>query len=112
MTDTATGVDYLAGIDEKTTRSELIERLKKATEANRAETVERADRLVALEKEIRSKWSGMSTEPLLQIIVQGTEAELTEALEFMSDLEDVLPATLQRLLVGSRTLLANGNGKS
>ena len=109
---TASTPDYLSGVTEKTTRGELIELLKKATAEQRASTEARADRLVELERSIRAKWAGMSAEPLLQIIVQGTESELTEALEFMGDLEEVLPATLQRLLIGCRMLLETPNGKS
>ena len=111
MSTTATpGTDYLAGIDSKTTRAELIQRLTSATEELRGETVAKAARLQKMEEDIRKRWAGMSTEPLLRVIVQGTEGELTESLEFMTDLEDVLPATLQRLLAGCRTLLeSNGN---
>lgn len=108
MTTTAAPTeDYLAGVTQKTSKAELIDRLEKATEVIREQHRNEASRLRQIEQRVRRTWAGRKWTggDLMQVIVQGSEDELKEAVEFMADLEDVLPPTLQRLLIGARTLI-------
>jgi hypothetical protein len=97
--------DVLAGITSRTTKRELASRLEKAAAIIKRSRSRELKRLQAIEARVREKWSGNANEPLLQIVVQGTEAELRQAVEFLTDLEDVAPHLLRRLHVGATTLL-------
>lgn len=99
-------VDVLAGIDpKKTTKKELLDRLDQAAGIIFGFRRQKVTQLQELEASIRAKHAAHQRDPLMQIIVQGTDAELREAIEFLHDFDDLLPATLERLVAGSRVLL-------
>lgn len=106
--------DPLAGITSKTTKEELIERLRSLATRVRKEDRQEKARLQVIEDRLKAK-GRQRDEDLLQVIGVATGEEWTEAIEFLEEFEDegLLPTALARFLVGGRTLMGlieNGNG--
>lgn len=101
---TPTVNDPLEGVTTKTTKEELMSRLKDAGALlRRLDRSGKAD-LQAIEDRLRAK----GTKPhddLKQVIVSATEQEWKESVEFLEEFADLLPTPLQRLVIGGRVLL-------
>lgn len=104
--------DPMEGVTTKTTKEELMERLRKAAAALRK--TDRSQKAVLQEIEDRLRAKGaINTADLRQVIVSATDQEWNESIEFLEEFEDILPVPLKRLVIGGRVLLgqiAEGNG--
>lgn len=98
--------DPLEGITAKTTKEELMNRLR--TLATRVRKDDRAQvaTLQAIEDRLRAKGTANDYD-LRQVIGVATPDEWKEAVEFLEEFEDdnLLPVALARFLAGGRTLL-------
>lgn len=97
-------LDPMEGVTTKTTKEELMERLRNAAAALRRNDRKQKAALQEIEDRIRAK--GVRTpEMLKQVIVSATEDEWKESIEFLEEFDDLLPVPLQRLVVGGHVLL-------
>lgn len=95
--------ELLEGID-KLDKSELATRLRRAGQLLKKVDKEQQDRVTAIEERVKAKRK-VSPEKLRQVIVNSTEAEWKETVEWLEQWDDLLPIPLQRLLVGGKVLL-------
>lgn len=100
--------DPLDGVTAKTTKEDLMDRLRKAATALRRDDRTRKASLNEIEARLRAKGSYQGAD-LKQVICSGTEAEWKESIEFLEEFGDLLPAGLQRLVTGGRVLLEHQN---
>src|SRR5690349_2766038 len=96
--------DPTYGITDTTSREELLERLRKAATALRVGDRQKKARLQEIEDRLRAKGAANGADQL-RVIATGSEAEWTEAIEFLEEFDDLLPPMLSRLVVGGRMLL-------
>jgi hypothetical protein len=99
--------DPLEGVTPKTTKEELMGRLKDAAAAIRKGDRQHKADLQAVEDRIRAKYAGTAHEHevLRQVIISATTEEWKESVEFLEEFTDLLPVPLQRLVMGGRVLL-------
>lgn len=96
--------DPMEGVSTRSTKEDLMERLRKAGAALRRQDRSKKAALQEIEDRIRAK--GVRTpESLKQVIVSATEDEWKESIEFLEEFDDLLPVPLQRLVVGGHVLL-------
>lgn len=98
--------DPMEGVSSKTTKEELMERLRKAGAALRRVDRAHKARLQEVEDRVRAK-GAREPEMLKQVIVSATEDEWKESIEFLEEFDDLLPVPLQRLVVGGHVLLGH-----
>lgn len=101
--------DPLDGVTTKSTKDELMERLRKAAAALRRQDRESKSQLQQIEDRIRAK-GAVKPETLKQAIVSATEDEWVAAVEFLEEFDDLLPTALQRLVIGGQVLLGRVQG--
>lgn len=97
--------DPLAGVTEKTKKEDLMARLRAAAAALKSRDRAAARDLASIEARLQERYKSQDREPLLQALVSGTKAEWVEAVDFLGEWGDHLPAALSRILVGGQTLL-------
>lgn len=98
--------DPMEGVNTKTPKEELMERLRKAAAALRKQDRTKKAKLAEIEQRLREK-GAQRQERLVQVIASATPDEWKEAISFLEDFEaeGLLPVSLQRLAVGGRVLL-------
>lgn len=102
--------DPLEGVTKTTKKEDLMDRLRKAAAVIRRQDREKKSRLQEIEERIRAK-GAVNPDELRQAIVSATEDEWKNAIEFLEEFEgtgngdNLLPVSLQRLVVGGRVLL-------
>lgn len=96
--------DLLDGITDRSTKPELMERLRDGAALLRRSDRQRKARVQEIEDRIRAKGT-VNTAVLQQVIVSASDEEWKEAIEFLEEFDDLLPISLQRLVLGGRTLL-------
>lgn len=103
----AKAFDPLEGVTPKTTKDELVDRLRKAATALRKGDRQRKATLQEIEDRLRAKAAGGDNADLMQVVGVASAAEWADAIEFLEEFEDdgLLPVALERFLVGGRTLL-------
>lgn len=104
----ATGEIYdpMEGVTGKTTKEDLLERLRKASAALRRNDRQQKARLQEIEERLKAK--GMTQpEELRQVICSATTEEWKQTIAFLEEFENegLLPIPLQRLAIGGRVLL-------
>ena len=106
--------DPMDGVTPKTTKEDLMDRLRRAAAELRKSDRRRKASLQEVEDRIRAKAAdGLAPEILCQVIVSATESEWKESIEFLEEFEDpkdgttLLPTPLQRLVVGGHVLLGH-----
>jgi hypothetical protein len=92
---------YLEGIDNKTTKAELLDRLKSLADKLHAGDGGTTTRLAEVEKRVRAKRSGTDHD-LRTVMITASPAEWREVEDFLDDFEDLLPVGLARIHEGSR----------
>lgn len=108
MARAATASDPLEGVTSKTTKDELMERLRKAAAALRRDAKQKRKRLDEVEDRLAAKREasiGSYGQELRQAIFSMTDEEWTELIEFLEEFEDLSPVGVRRLIVGGRILL-------
>lgn len=87
-----------------TPRNVLLAKLREAA----AQLFERSDKKVAelqeIEERVRAKYANRN-EALVQIIATSTEAEWSDAVDFLENFKDMLPVALYRVHDGAKTAL-------
>lgn len=101
MADT---VSILEGVDENTTRVELLRRLREAAEKLHVREDSRVGKLQEIEERVRKSYAG-TQEPLLQIIATASEKEWAAAVDFLENFAELLPVALLRLHDGAKGAL-------
>lgn len=101
--------DPLEGVTTKTTKEDLMDRLRKAAAVIRRQDRKKKSRLQEVEERIRAKGS-VQPELLIKVICSATEEEWQATVEFLEEFEgtasdNLLPVGLQRLVQGGRVLL-------
>jgi hypothetical protein len=93
-------------VTSKTTKEELVERLRKASAAIRRTDRAKKAKLQEVEDRLRAKGT-VNKDELLQVVVSSTEAEWKQTVAFLEEFEHegLLPTPLQRLAIGGRVLL-------
>lgn len=102
---TVKAYDPLEGVSAKTTKDDLMERLRRAAALLRREENQKKKRVAEIEDRLRAKYDGQTNEPLKSAIVSQTEAEWKELVEFLEEFEDLLPVGGLRIVQGGRVLL-------
>lgn len=93
MTEPST--DLMEGITTKTKRATIYARLQEASDTlSRMQTIART----------RRKWKAQNPEDQHSVVVTASEQDWIDSLEFLHDLQDVLPPALLRLMHGGRTM--------
>lgn len=102
--------DLLAGVTPRTAKAELIRRLEQANKALKkaSGSAKRKTKTVDVVADARTKWATVPHEPLYQVLVLGTKTEVETAVEFLTDLENVLPQFLQRVHAGAKKVVEGG----
>lgn len=102
--------DILDGITAKTTKEELMGRLRQAATLLRRDDRDKKKTVAEIEARLRTKGQRTSA-PLQQVIVSATDAEWKESVEFLEEFNEVglLPTPLQRMVIGGRVLMEHGN---
>jgi len=97
--------DPMEGVTGKTTKEELMDRLRRAGALIRSQDRKRKADLQEIEDRLVAK--GENLTPLMQCVFNATEQEWEDALAFLEEFEvkALLPTALERLAVGGRTLL-------
>lgn len=95
--------DPMEGVSTKTTKEELMDRLRRAGVALRKNDRQRKAALQEVEDRIRAKGLPPAAD-LQQVIVTATEEEWKESIDFLEEFDDLLPIPLQRLVVGGHAL--------
>jgi len=106
--------DILADVTTKTTKAELIDKLRSAvkrlnvmedevTKKDRIATDERLQKMQEIEENIRQHFTG-ATPDLRSITLMSTEDEFTEMIDFLDNFEDIMPVAMHRLLAGARAV--------
>lgn len=113
MTEPQTDIDFLDGITGKTKKEDVVARLKDAAamvsrllgEKAKAsdEHAARMQKIIADVRVRHAAANGLGTQ--IQVLFGATHEEWEATQEFLADLEEVLPATLQRLHQGVKVLL-------
>jgi hypothetical protein len=104
--------DPLEGVTPRTTKEDLMDRLRRAGTELRKSDRRRKAALQEVEERIKAKATNQP-ETLRQVIVSATESEWKESIEFLEEFEDpkdgttLLPTPLQRLVVGGHVLLGH-----
>lgn len=96
--------DPLEGVSAKTTKDDLMARLRKAATALRKEDRTRKSGLQEIEERLKAKGQ-VPRDNLRQVIASATISEWNETIQFLEELEAYLPVGLQRLLMGGKVLL-------
>src|SRR5258707_1170151 len=91
--------DPMDGVSTKTTKEDMMDRLRKAAAALRRNDRSQKAALQEVEDRIRAK-GAPAQEELRQVIVSATADEWKESIEFLEEFDDLLPVPLQRLVVG------------
>lgn len=98
--------DPLDGVNTKTGKDELMERLRKASAWIRRHENGQKKQLAEVEERLRAKGQASGDpERLKQAIISSTEEEWTELIEFLEEFEDLAPILAQRIIIGGRMLL-------
>lgn len=99
--------DPLEGVNTKTTRTELMDKLRKTAALLRRQDNQKKKQLAEIEDRIRAKReaSGATQEELRQSIFSMTDPEWVELIEFLEEFEDLAPIGARRLIAGGRVLL-------
>jgi len=94
--------NLLEGITPKTTKADLMDRLRKGARKLAGYEDERVGRMQEIEERVRA--THKSPDDLRQLIVLATNDEWKETLEFLNEFEDCLPSPLARFREGVRVL--------
>lgn len=100
-----TAYDPLEGVSTKTTKEELMNRLREAAAKLRIADRTQKAKLQEIEDRLRAKSAGTAPEALRQVIVSATTEEWVTSVEFLEEFGDLLPPPLARLVIGGRVLL-------
>lgn len=96
--------DPMEGVTSKSTKEDLMERLRRAAAALRRADRSQKARLQEIEERLRAKGE-VTQEHLKFVIVGATEPEWQDSIEFLEEFEEMLPIALQRQVLGGRVLL-------
>lgn len=91
--------NLLEGINDKTTRAVLLERLRLAAKEQAAAQDERVKRMQEIEETLRGQ---MNPVALRKVIVSATTEEWAETVDFLENFQDYLPSTLARVMEGAK----------
>jgi len=91
--------NLLEGINEKSTKAELLERLRTGAKEIAGFSDERVKRMIEIETQLRSQ---MNPVALRKVIVSATKEEWAETVDFLENFQDYLPSTLARVLEGAK----------
>lgn len=89
----------LEGINDRTSRADLLKRLREVAKTIVAMEDERIARMQEIEEKVRGQANVVD---LRKVIVSATPQEWRESEEFLSNFEDYLPSTLARVLEGAK----------
>lgn len=99
-------MSILDGITEKTTKADLMGRLRDAAKKLATFEDEKAGRLQRIEERVRAKYTGNERD-IKQALVSATEQEWIELIDFLENFEDLLPLALVRLHDGAKILVGH-----
>lgn len=91
--------NLLEGITDRSTRAELLDRLRKGAQIVAAAADARVQRMQEIEEKVRGQ---ANPTDLRKVIVSATPAEWKEAMEFLENFKDYLPSTLARVMEGAK----------
>lgn len=98
--------DILAGITEKSTKAELLSKLREAARRLAGREDDRIARMQELEERVRAKFAG-NTPDLRSVTIMGTPEEYTEMVDFLENFEDIMPVAMHRILAGAKSVTEN-----
>ncbi len=94
--------EVLEGITPKTTKADLMDRLRKAARRLAGYEDENVARMQAIEEKVRRS---ARVYDLRQVVVSSTNEEWKETLEFLNEFEECLPPSLARFRDGVHVLV-------
>lgn len=105
--------DPLAGITTKTTRPQLMERLKELAKRvqQTPDTASSTHSFDEVKKRVKAKGTPGVTTNYQTVIVLATDQEWGDTSNFLKEFDGFLPAPLQRLLTGWEALVAEKNSR-
>ena len=89
----------LEGVTPKTTKADLLDRLRKAAKKIAGFEDERAAKMQEIEEKVRASLKPVSVKT---VMVSSTPDEWTEVVDFLENFEGYLPASLVRLREGAK----------
>jgi len=99
--------DILAGVTEKTTKAELLGKLREAAKRLLAREDDRVARMQELEEKVRARFKGVEPD-IRSVTLMATPEEFTELNDFLDNFEDIMPMALHRLKAGAKAVTENG----
>ena len=92
-------MSVLEGVTPKTTKADLLDRLRKAAKKIAGFEDERAAKMQEIEEKVRASLKPVSVKT---VMVSSTPDEWTEVVDFLENFEGYLPASLVRLREGAK----------
>ena len=92
-------MSVLEGVTPKTTKADLLDRLRKAAKKIAGFEDERAAKMQEIEEKVRASLKPVSVKT---VMVSSTPDEWTEVVYFLENFEGYLPASLVRLREGAK----------
>ena len=95
--------DVLAGITDKTTKADLLSRLRDAARRLHGQEDDRVARMQEIEETVRAKFSGTQV-TVKSVTLMSTEEEFSEMIDFLENFTDIMPIAMHRLLAGAKAV--------
>lgn len=89
----------LEGITPKTTKSELMQRLRDAAKTIAAQEDEKVARMQEIEEKVRASLKPVE---LVTVMISSTQEEWSEAVDFLENFDGYLPSSLARVREGAK----------
>lgn len=96
-----TSTNVLEGITEKSTKAQLLDRLRDAAKRLAGQEDARVAKLQEIEERVRAKYTATNTD-LRQVLCTATKQEWQEIIDFFENFGDVLPPVLKRFNDGAK----------
>jgi hypothetical protein len=92
-------MSVLEGISQKTTKADLLDRLRKAAKAIAGYEDAAAKRMQEIEERVRASLKPVT---LITVMCSSTPEEWKEAVDFLENFEGYLPSSLARIREGAK----------
>ena len=98
--------DLLADVTAKTTKAQLLGKLREAVRRLHGREDERVGRMQELEEKVRARFTGVEPD-IRSVTVMCTPEEFVEMSDFLDNFEDIMPMALHRLQAGAKFVTQN-----
>jgi|SRR4051794_26887061 len=96
--------DFLEGVNERTTKAVLLDKLREAARWRAGAEDDRVKRLQEIEERVRAQF-GPSDVELRSVTLKSTPEEFEEMIDFLDNFQDIMPIAMKRLLAGALSVV-------